>query len=76
MSSERLSIFATNLQVSFLMFESLRTHLKFQLELYLNRLMDIIVADSPKVLYEQKEMALGLFLVKLLAVVSLNRSNL
>ncbi|XP_059472257.1 Golgi-specific brefeldin A-resistance guanine nucleotide exchange factor 1 isoform X2 [Neocloeon triangulifer] len=58
LSSERLSIFATNLQVSFLMFESMRTHLKFQLELYLNRLMDIIVSDSPKTLYEQKEMAL------------------
>ncbi|XP_065333294.1 Golgi-specific brefeldin A-resistance guanine nucleotide exchange factor 1 isoform X2 [Cloeon dipterum] len=58
LSSERLSIFATTLQVSFLMFESMRTHLKFQLELYLNRLMDIIVSDSPKTLYEQKEMAL------------------
>jgi golgi-specific brefeldin A-resistance guanine nucleotide exchange factor 1 len=72
LSSERLSIFATNLQVSFLMFESLRTHLKFQLELYLNRLMDIIVVDSPKILYEQKEMALGLCLLTELGVCDVN----
>lgn len=40
------------------MFESLRTHLKFQLELYLTKLIDIIVSDSLKVTYEQKELAL------------------
>lgn len=56
--SERLSVFAADLQVSFLMFESLRTHLKFQLELYLTKLIDIIVSDSLKITYEHKELAL------------------
>nr|CAD7399100.1 unnamed protein product [Timema cristinae] len=58
LNSERLSIFAADLQVSFLLFESLRTHLKFQLELYLTRLIDIVVSDSPKVGYELREIAL------------------
>lgn len=58
LNSERLSIFAANLQVSFLLFESLRTHLKFQLELFLSRLTEIIVSDGPKISYEQKEIAL------------------
>jgi brefeldin A-resistance guanine nucleotide exchange factor 1 len=40
------------------MFESLRTHLKFQLEFYLTKLIDIIVTDSGKVSYEYKEIAL------------------
>ncbi|XP_069705453.1 Golgi-specific brefeldin A-resistance guanine nucleotide exchange factor 1 isoform X3 [Periplaneta americana] len=58
LNSERLSIFAADLQVSFLLFESLRTHLKFQLEFYLTRVIDIIISDSPKITYEQKEIAL------------------
>ncbi|KAJ9591988.1 hypothetical protein L9F63_001500, partial [Diploptera punctata] len=56
--AERLSIFAADLQVSFLLFESLRTHLKFQLEFYLTKVIDIIISDSPKITYEQKEIAL------------------
>lgn len=40
------------------MFESLRTHLKFQLEFYLTKLIDIIVTDSGKISYEHKEIAL------------------
>jgi hypothetical protein len=59
LNSERLSIFAASLQVSFLLFEALRTHLKFQLEFYLTRVIDIIISDSPKIIYEQKEIALG-----------------
>ncbi|XP_076275076.1 sec7 domain-containing protein garz isoform X2 [Rhynchophorus ferrugineus] len=58
LNSERISIFAADLQVSFLMFESLRTHLKFQMEKYLTRLIDIIINDSQKVTYEHKEIAL------------------
>jgi brefeldin A-resistance guanine nucleotide exchange factor 1 len=58
LTSERLSVFAADLQVCFLMFESLRTHLKFQLEFYLTKLIDIIVTDSGKVSYEYKEIAL------------------
>lgn len=51
-------MFAADLQLSFLMFESLRTHLKFQLEYYLTKLIEIIVSDSVKVTYEHKEIAL------------------
>lgn len=58
MSAERISIFAADLQVSFLLFESLRTHLKFQLEFYLTKLIEIIISDSIKVTYEHKEIAL------------------
>nr|CAI5834185.1 unnamed protein product [Callosobruchus analis] len=58
LNTERLPIFAADLQVSFLMFESLRTHLKYQMECYLNKLMSIIVSDSAKITYEHKEMAL------------------
>jgi len=59
LNTERLSIFAADLQVSFLLFEALRTNLKFQLEFYLTRVIDIIISDSPKITYEQKEIALG-----------------
>ncbi|XP_055856170.1 Golgi-specific brefeldin A-resistance guanine nucleotide exchange factor 1 [Episyrphus balteatus] len=58
MNSERLSIFASDLQVCFLLFESLRDHLKFQLEAYLKKLSDIIVSDNPKTPYEMRELAL------------------
>ncbi|XP_025837202.1 Golgi-specific brefeldin A-resistance guanine nucleotide exchange factor 1-like isoform X2 [Agrilus planipennis] len=56
--TERISIFAVNLQVSFLMFESLRIHLKFQLELYLTKLIEMITSDAIKVTYEHRELAL------------------
>ncbi|KAB0793293.1 hypothetical protein PPYR_12913 [Photinus pyralis] len=58
LNTERLSIFAADLSVSFLMFESLRTHLKFQLEFYLTKLIEIITSDSVKVTYEHKELSL------------------
>lgn len=58
LNTERLSVFAADLQVSFLMFESLRTHLKFQLEFYLTKLIEIITSDSLKVTYEHKELSL------------------
>lgn len=58
MNSERLTIFAANLQVCFLLFESLRGHLKFQLEFYLRKLSEIIASDNPKTPYEMRELAL------------------
>ncbi|KAK9718628.1 Guanine nucleotide exchange factor in Golgi transport N-terminal [Popillia japonica] len=58
LNTERIAMFAADLQLSFLMFESLRTHLKFQLEYYLTKLIEIIVSDSVKVTYEHKEIAL------------------
>ncbi|XP_077999496.1 Golgi-specific brefeldin A-resistance guanine nucleotide exchange factor 1-like [Glandiceps talaboti] len=58
LQSERLSLFAAALRVCFLLFESMREHLKFQLEMYLHRLMEIIISETPRIPYEQREMAL------------------
>ncbi|XP_034650282.1 Golgi-specific brefeldin A-resistance guanine nucleotide exchange factor 1 isoform X1 [Drosophila subobscura] len=58
LTSERLSIFAADLQLCFLLFESLRGHLKLQLEGYLKKLSEIIASDNPKTPYEMRELAL------------------
>lgn len=58
LSNERLPIFAADLQVCFLLFESMRFHLKFQLENYLIKLTDIIGSENTKVTYEIRELAL------------------
>ncbi|XP_035185211.1 Golgi-specific brefeldin A-resistance guanine nucleotide exchange factor 1 isoform X2 [Oxyura jamaicensis] len=58
LSIERLNLYATSLRVCFLLFESMREHLKFQLEMYIKKLMEIITVENPKMPYEMKEMAL------------------
>lgn len=58
LATERISIFAADLQLCFLMFESLRSQLKFQLEYYLTKLADLIVNENPRILYEARELAL------------------
>ncbi|XP_071953967.1 Golgi-specific brefeldin A-resistance guanine nucleotide exchange factor 1-like isoform X2 [Antedon mediterranea] len=58
LQADRLSLFASSVRVCFLLFESMRTHLKFQLEMYLLKLVELIVSESPKIMYEQREMAL------------------
>ncbi|XP_072165610.1 Golgi-specific brefeldin A-resistance guanine nucleotide exchange factor 1-like [Diadema setosum] len=58
LQTERLSLFASSLRVCFLLFESMRSHLKLQLEMFIQKLTDIIVSESPRIPYEQKEMAL------------------
>ncbi|KAG5678424.1 hypothetical protein PVAND_008098 [Polypedilum vanderplanki] len=58
LASERIQIFAANLQVCFLLFESLRFHLKYQLEYYLIKLTDIIGSENVRVTYEIRELAL------------------
>lgn len=55
---DRLSLFAASIRVCFLLFESMRNQLKLQLEMYLTKLMDIIVSESSRILYEQREIAL------------------
>jgi brefeldin A-resistance guanine nucleotide exchange factor 1 len=60
LQSERLSIFAASLRLSFLLFEAMRSHLKLQLENYLLRLCDIITSDSLKITYDHREIALDL----------------
>ncbi len=58
LNTERLSLFSTNMQVCFLLFEALRSHLKFQLENYLVKLCDIIVSENTRIVYETRELAL------------------
>ncbi|KAL2769368.1 Golgi-specific brefeldin A-resistance guanine nucleotide exchange factor 1 isoform 14 [Daubentonia madagascariensis] len=58
LSVERLNLYAASLRVCFLLFESMREHLKFQMELYIKKLMEIITVENPKMPYEMKEMAL------------------
>ncbi|XP_055542001.1 Golgi-specific brefeldin A-resistance guanine nucleotide exchange factor 1 isoform X2 [Wyeomyia smithii] len=58
LATERISIFAADLQLCFLLFESLRSQLKFQLEYYLTKLADLIVNENPRILYEARELAL------------------
>lgn len=58
MSTERTSIFATNLHLCFLIFESLRHHLKFQMETFFLKLSEIITSDNPKLPYEMREISL------------------
>ena len=67
LSAERLTIYASALRVLFLLFESLRFHLKLQLEHVFIKLMDIIVSDSNKIGQEQKEMTID-YLLQLLRV--------
>ncbi|XP_067278324.1 Golgi-specific brefeldin A-resistance guanine nucleotide exchange factor 1 isoform X4 [Pseudorasbora parva] len=58
LSVDRMNLYAASIRVCFLLFESMREHLKFQLEMYLKKLMDIITSENPKMPYEMKEMAL------------------
>ncbi|KAF5910265.1 Golgi-specific brefeldin A-resistance guanine nucleotide exchange factor 1, partial [Clarias magur] len=58
LSEERMNLYAASIRICFLLFESMRGHLKFQLEIYLKKLMDIITSENPKMPYEMKEMAL------------------
>lgn len=58
LSTERLTIFAADLQVCFLLFESQRSCLKFHLEFYLNKLTEIIGSENQRMQYEIRELAL------------------
>ncbi|XP_061819811.1 Golgi-specific brefeldin A-resistance guanine nucleotide exchange factor 1 isoform X3 [Nerophis lumbriciformis] len=55
---DRMNLYASSIRVCFLLFESMRVHLKFQLEMYLKKLMDIITSENMKMPYEMKELAL------------------
>uniref|UniRef100_A0A3Q1FPN5 Golgi-specific brefeldin A-resistance guanine nucleotide exchange factor 1 n=1 Tax=Acanthochromis polyacanthus TaxID=80966 RepID=A0A3Q1FPN5_9TELE len=58
LSVDRMNLYASSIRVCFLLFESMRVHLKFQLEMYLKKLMEIITSENMKMPYEMKEMAL------------------
>lgn len=53
----RLPILMVSLRVAILVFESLRIHVKFQLEMFMTRLTDIITSEAPN-FYSHKELAL------------------
>ncbi|XP_015585956.1 Golgi-specific brefeldin A-resistance guanine nucleotide exchange factor 1 [Cephus cinctus] len=58
LGTDRVSILAADLQVAFLLFESQRQHLKFQMEHYITKLMELVNSDSNRISYEQRELAL------------------
>ncbi|KAG5266300.1 hypothetical protein AALO_G00229440 [Alosa alosa] len=58
LSVDRINLYAASIRVCFLLFECMRGHLKFQLEMYLKKLMGLITSENPKLPYEMKEMAL------------------
>lgn len=51
-------LFALSMRVNFLLFEALRGSLKFQLERFIFKLMEILSLDNLNVPYEKREMAL------------------
>ncbi|CAH2092601.1 unnamed protein product [Euphydryas editha] len=55
LDTERISIFALDLQIWFLLFEALRVHLKYQMEAFFKKIIEIISADTTKSIYELKE---------------------
>ncbi|XP_045523665.1 Golgi-specific brefeldin A-resistance guanine nucleotide exchange factor 1 isoform X1 [Pieris brassicae] len=55
LDTERISIYALDLQIWFLLFEALRIHLKFQMEAFFKKIIDIISTDTTKAIYELKE---------------------
>jgi brefeldin A-resistance guanine nucleotide exchange factor 1 len=59
LSKDRVSMFAAVVRVGFLLFQSLRSHLKLQLEKFLVKLMDIVSSESQRMTYELRELALG-----------------
>jgi golgi-specific brefeldin A-resistance guanine nucleotide exchange factor 1 len=58
LSSEKLSVLAAACRLCFLLFEAMRTRLKFQMELYVTKLMEIVVHESPKMAFERRLVAL------------------
>ena len=58
LDSERLSLLAASCRLCFLLFESARSRLKFQLESYLLKLIDTVVSESPKIAFERRLIAL------------------
>uniref|UniRef100_A0A915C108 SEC7 domain-containing protein n=2 Tax=Parascaris univalens TaxID=6257 RepID=A0A915C108_PARUN len=58
LDTEKLPVFAATNRVCFLLFEALRTSLKFQMESYFNKLKSIVTSEQSRISYEQKEMAL------------------
>lgn len=58
LDTDRISILAADLQLCFLIFESMRSYLKFQLEKYLLKLCGIISSETGRIQYESRELVL------------------
>jgi len=58
-----MPIFSSSLRLAFLVFESMRQHLKFQLEYYMTNLINIVVNENSKIPYGKKEMALSMYII-------------
>ena len=67
LSTERMPIYTSVLRILFLLFESLRAHLKYQLEFIFTKLMHIIVSESTRVSQEQREMTID-FLLQMMRI--------
>ena len=67
LSSERLMIFSNVLRISFFLFESLRFHLKFQIEHFFIKLMEIIKSELNRTTQEQKEATID-FILQMLRI--------
>jgi len=63
LSHEKMPIFSSSLRLAFLVFESMRQHLKFQLEYYMTNLINIVVNENSKIPYGKKEMALSMYII-------------
>ena len=61
LSSERVATFSSTLWISYLVFATQRKHLKYQMEIFLTRLIDLVSNESnPKITYEHKELVLDM----------------
>ncbi|CAD6198940.1 unnamed protein product [Caenorhabditis auriculariae] len=58
LDTEKLPVLAATNRCCFLLFESMRSSMKFQLEAYFRKLQSIVLSDQEPVANEQKEMAL------------------
>ncbi|XGW13828.1 hypothetical protein V3C99_000264 [Haemonchus contortus] len=58
LDTEKLPVLAATNRACFLLFESMRSQLKFQLEAYFHKLKGIVLNEQRTTSYEQKEMAL------------------
>ncbi|KAJ1370138.1 G-box binding factor [Parelaphostrongylus tenuis] len=58
LDTEKLPVLAATNRACFLLFESMRSQLKFQLEAYFHKLKGIVLEEQRTTNYEQKEMAL------------------
>ena len=56
--AERVSTFASALWISYIIIVTQRKYLKYQLEIFLTRLIDVVSSESQRVTYEHKELVL------------------